>query len=147
MSDDNQKRSEYDPPPGHYTMRIVEAKKKLTLEDDKPFLAVVFLITESNVLKWLDREWRKRMYLTPNAEKYTKKDLLRMGASKKSLDDPDLLVRERVIFECDVVYSGRWANLKNITTKIEFDPVPPTGRPVVEPAPELKPGDPGFYDY
>jgi len=146
MSDDA-RRSEWDPPPGHYAMRLTSAVPKLTADGDKPFLAVVFLIFESTDTHWLDRAWNKRMYLTPKAEKHTKIDLRRMGASPRALSDHSLLVGERIAFECDVVYTGRFANLKNITTRIELHPVPPTGAPAVEPTPEPEPGTPGFYDY
>lgn len=147
---DEQKRSDWDPPAGHYVMRLDEAKVKKTAEDDKPYLAVTFWIAEGTDPRWVDREWRKRMYLTPNAEKYTKQDLQRMGASRQAIERPELLAGERVEFECDVVYSGRWANLKNISTRIALHPVPPTGAPEPEPEPEPeeeRPFDPKFDDW
>jgi hypothetical protein len=144
---DEQKRSEHDPPQGHYTMRLVSAKLQVTLEDDKPYLQVAFWITEATDLAWQDREWRKRMYLTPKAEQHSKRDLIRMGASQRALDNPELLMREKLVFECDVVYSGKWANLKNITTRVELHPVPPTGPVEPDPVVEPEPGTPAFYDY
>jgi hypothetical protein len=146
MSDDT-RRSEWDPPPGHYAMHLTSAKLQLSFEDDKPYLAVVFWIFESADLHWLDREWRKRMYLTPKAEKHTKIDLRRMGASPRALSDYSLLVGERIAFECDVVYAGRFANLKNITTRIELNPVPPTGAPEPEETFDPEPGTPVSHDW
>ena len=130
---DSEERSKYDPPPGHYAMRLVEVKKRLTDDGDKPFYAMTFFIMEGTDSHWVDREWRRRMYLTPAAEPHTKQDLIRMGASPRSLNDPDLLLAERLVFECDVVHTGRWANMKNITTRIELHPVPPTGPRAEEP--------------
>lgn len=143
---DSEEQSKYDPPQGHYAMRLVTSRLRLTNDGDKPYIAVEFFIIEGES-SWVDRTWRKRMYLTPNAEKYTKADLIRMGASQRALSDPERLPSEHLVFECDVVYSGRWANIKNITTRIELDPVPPAGRPDPEPDPQSEPGSPGFFDW
>lgn len=150
MSDEH-KRSDWDPPAGHYVMALKAARRKATAQDDKPFLEVTFWISEATDPKWVDREWRKRMYLTPQAEKFTKQDLQRMGVSRRALehlDQPELLVAERVEFECDVVYAGRFANLKNITPRLTLRAVPPTGEPEPEAEPEEeRPFDPRYDDW
>jgi hypothetical protein len=146
---DAQQRTDWDPPAGHYVLRLDEARLRHTAEDDRPFLEVKLWVLEGTDPKWVDRAWRRRMYLTPRAERYTKADLRAMGFSRRAASGPDceLLVQERATFECDVVYLGKWPSMRHITPRIELRAVPPTGAPEPTPEPELQPGDPGFYDY
>jgi len=109
------------PPPGYYIMRIVDIRgPDINRNGDMYMMPVCEILSDVNDA-WIGRKYTPYMALTPERIKYTKQDLLRMGASLSMLRD-DGSPRDLVglTFGVDLVHhcashkDGPFCNMQNI---------------------------------